>query len=62
MKRISIILIAFFCFLDCTAEDSSMLDSLKMELGKYADSTKAKIAFKIAKFHYYYNTSTDSIT
>ncbi|MEO1256424.1 MAG: tetratricopeptide repeat protein, partial [Bacteroidota bacterium] len=39
-----------------------MLDSLKMELGKYADSTKAKIAFKIAKFHYYYNTSTDSIT
>lgn len=62
MKRISIILIALLCVFDAIAQKTSIIDSLKIALEKHTDSTKAKIAFEIAKFHYYYNTSTDSIT
>ncbi|MEM8524893.1 MAG: histidine kinase [Bacteroidota bacterium] len=62
MKRISLLFIALSSLFLSNAQENLIIDSLKVELDNYSDSTKAKIAFEIAKFHYYYNTSTDSIT
>ncbi|MEM6697850.1 MAG: tetratricopeptide repeat protein, partial [Bacteroidota bacterium] len=61
MKRIFTILIGLcFCAISI-AQESPMMDSLKIKLQQSKDTTKAKLAFEIAKYYVYYHSSMDSI-